>query len=223
LWYVGIVIFSAGLLAAVPFAHAAQRLRRPDLWRWATVYGALTVVLLILMPLTPTDAQSNPIGPVSSALSTLGGLLVMAIMVISCIQLRSVRRAAYGLPAPPVPSPVVPGGSDPIVVAALAARERRQQARELAASDPMLARDLRIGRPDLSRQYDDGGLVDLNNAPAEAISQTCGLDRSTADKIVAVRDDLGGTLSNLDEVFVLADLPISKWEQIRDRAVLLPS
>jgi hypothetical protein len=31
-----------------------------------------------------------------------------------------------------------------------------------------MTRDLRIGRPDLSRQYDDGGLVDLNTAPVQA-------------------------------------------------------
>lgn len=35
----------------------------------------------------------------------------------------------------------------------------RQRARELAAANPVIATELRIGRPDLPHDYDDGGLV----------------------------------------------------------------
>ena len=35
----------------------------------------------------------------------------------------------------------------------------------------MLARELRIGRPDLPRQYDDGGLVDVNNVPVGVLAE----------------------------------------------------
>ncbi|WP_460309016.1 hypothetical protein [Actinocorallia aurea] len=44
-------------------------------------------------------------------------------------------------------------------------RELRRQARE-QARDLVLARDLCIGRPDLPRYYDDGGLIDVNHVPA---------------------------------------------------------
>jgi len=54
---------------------------------------------------------------------------------------------------------VPPTLHDPALAAAIACRQRRQQARQLLANDPGLARELRIGRPDLPRDYDDGGLV----------------------------------------------------------------
>ena len=53
------------------------------------------------------------------------------------------------------------------------------------AEDPALARSLGIGRPDLARGYDDGGLVDLNTASAPVIAQVCGLDAALAEAIVA--------------------------------------
>jgi hypothetical protein len=37
------------------------------------------------------------------------------------------------------------------------------------APGPVLARELRIGRPDVPRQFDDGGLVDLNHAPVPVL------------------------------------------------------
>jgi hypothetical protein len=43
---------------------------------------------------------------------------------------------------------------------------RRRQARELAKRNPVLARDLNIGRPDVPHDYNDGGLVDVNQVPA---------------------------------------------------------
>ena len=46
-----------------------------------------------------------------------------------------------------------------------------------------MARDLRIGRPDLPRHYDDDGLVDVNSAPAETIAKWSGLSQAQAADI----------------------------------------
>ncbi len=112
--------------------------------------------------------------------------------------------------------------AEPAIKAALAARARRDEARKLAADDPLLARELHIGRSGVNSTYDDGGLVDLNSAPAEVIADTCGIPVDVAVTIVDARDDRGEPFANVDELFVMVSVPVSMWDRIRDRAVLLP-
>jgi hypothetical protein len=219
LWYFAVNILSAGLLAVIPFAHAALRVRRPGLWVWTAVYGAIDVVLWWSLLFVPPSTPQSP-GWVHTV-SIISGLLVLATVVVGSIQLWRIRREVYGWPKRLAPEPAP--APEPAVAAVLAARARRQEARDLATSDPLLARDLHIGRPDLARTYDDGGLVDLNNAPAAVIAHVCELDPVAADKIVSARNQLGGALNTIDELFVLAELPVSSWDRIRDRAVLLPN
>jgi hypothetical protein len=88
------------------------------------------------------------------------------------------------------------------------------------ARDPLLARELKIGRPDLPRTYDDGGLVDLNSAPATAIADVCHLDMANGEDIAAARPP-GGFLA-VDEIFSFTDIPVTAWDVIRDRAVVIP-
>lgn len=99
-----------------------------------------------------------------------------------------------------------------------AARCRREQARAIAREDTPRARELGIGRPDLAKDYDDGGLVDLGAAPAATIARICGLTKTEAQRVVAAR----GTTLTLDDLLVAADVPVSQWGMIRDRAILFP-
>jgi hypothetical protein len=48
-------------------------------------------------------------------------------------------------------------------------RKLRDRARQIVSQNPELARELMIGRPDLPRTYDDGGLIDANYAPVEVL------------------------------------------------------
>ena len=90
-------------------------------------------------------------------------------------------------------------------------REARQ-ARELAKRDPDLAIDLRIGRPDRARSYDDGGgLVDLNSAAADVIVSVCGFDREVAERVVSRREEWANGFSSIEEA--LAYLPLSEREE----------
>ena len=50
-------------------------------------------------------------------------------------------------------------------------------ARRLQQDNPVLAQELKIGRPDLPRGYDDGGLVDVNHVPAAILASHLGLTR----------------------------------------------
>ena len=106
---------------------------------------------------------------------------------------------------------------DPAVRQVLQDRAKRSRARELVTSDPLLARELHIGRPDLRGDYDDGGLVDIANAPETVIAQVLDLPQEQAASIVAVRD----TAITVDDLFTLTDLPVSTWDLIRDRAVII--
>lgn len=196
-WYLLVVVLSFGMLSFVPFVHAATRTRTPLMWLWAVLYTAAVVALFAVVD--TADA---------------GGLLVGLTIVaaVHSVVLRGQvwpRTAADG-----------PGPTDPAIAAALAARARREEARRLAATDPQLARELRIGRPDLARDYDDGGLVDLNSASPEAIAATCGIDLASATLITDARA-AGVGFSGVDDVFSLTAVPYPLWDRIRDRAVAI--
>ena len=113
-----------------------------------------------------------------------------------------------------------PDAADPAVAAALAARERREQARAITTSDPGLARELRIGRPDLPRAFDDGGLVDVNHVPAPALVDRLGLSQEEAGRVVEARDRLG-RFGSPAELEVYAELPDATVEAVRDRLLFL--
>jgi DNA uptake protein ComE-like DNA-binding protein len=215
-WYFLVTIASAGLLAWIPFLHAAGRLRRRSVRVLAAAYGAGAVALAALTAMTPTDAQGTAAGSAGHTMSAVTGLLAIAIIAVACVQQVPLRREAYRSPAArPAPS----AATDPAVATALASRARRDEARELARRDPLMARELRIGRPDLARTFDDGGLVDLNTAPAAAIAAVCDLPPATADTIVAARS--GGGFLAVDDVFSLTDVPMGSWDVIRDRGIVL--
>ena len=210
-WYFVLTIASAGLLAAVPFWHAASRLGRREVRNRALAYTAADVYLVILVALTPprqADGTSS-----NEALSTIGGLSAFLIIVVACIQLRSLRRAVYGGDG------VIPVHADPMVARALGARARRQETRELIAREPGLQRELGIGRPDLGRGYDDGGLIHVNSAPAEVFVRVADIDRSAAEAIVAARTARGGAFYDMAEFIDSVPLPSYAREQLQERAI----
>lgn len=206
-WYFVVALVSFGLLAAVPFWHAAQHLRRPEVRRTALVYTAIDAALVVLLALTP-DPDTTASG--TSVLGTIGGFAAMAVMVAGVLQLGPLRKQVYGRP--------VPVAVDPAVARALAGRQRRDEARALLASDPSLARELGIGRPDLGRGYDDGGLVDVNTASADVIARVADIPPSAAEQIVSKRT-VHGSFFTVDEVCGLVPLTPDVQAQLRERAV----
>lgn len=202
-WYFALTVVSLGLLAWIPFVHAASRLRRRSASWFAVIYVVADIVAYVLLA-----AERS-----SDAVAVVAGLTLIVITAAACVQLVPLRRAVYGTGQGEV-------STDP-VAAVKAARSRRAEARELAGKDPLMARELRIGRPDLPHTYDDGGLVDLNSAPPEVIAETCGLSASAAAAIVSARSDCGGFLA-VDDVFLLSEIPVNTWDVIRDRGVVLP-
>lgn len=208
-WYVVVPIVSLGLLASVPFWHAFGRLRQRKLVRLAVMYTALPLLGLLLAGVigNPPDDERT------SFLEALPGLLFIAAIVGSVIQVRSVRREVFGAAGR------AREARQAAVARTHAAKEAREQARALLASDPSAAWELGIGRPDLGRGYDDGGLVHLNTAPASVISQVCGIDLRIAQAIVDRRDAAGPFLS-IGDVFVDVPVPPAEEGVLRDRAIV---
>ena len=205
-WRFGPILWSLlplltwGLLAPVPFVHAAVRLRTVGLWLVAGFY----VILWLVVGPAGVLAQNPDVNEAVAGLSQLG--LVMAATTHAFF----LRERVFPPPAPPAIA------SDPAVAAALAARQRREQARAIAERDPALARELSIGRPDLPREFDDGGLVDVNHVPASVLVDRLGLSVSEAGRVVEARDHLGG-FSGPAELAVYAELPEAAVEAVRDR------
>jgi hypothetical protein len=97
---------------------------------------------------------------------------------------------------------------------------RRSDARKIATRDPKLAHELGIGRPDLYRGFDDGGLVDVNHSPVYVIADLPGVDMQTAVEIVAVRSEVGG-FDSIDELSVTVNLPPTQLDGVADRLLFL--
>ncbi len=210
-WYFVMAILSAGVLAAVPFWHAATRLGRRDVRTSALIYTAAGIYLAVLIALAPPQQPDGTSG--NEALSTITGLCALVIVIAACIQLRSIRRVVYGSDA------VVPVHADPVVARALGARSRREETRQLLAREPGLQRELGIGRPDLGRGYNDGGLIDVNTAPADVIARVADLAPRDAEAIVAGRTARGGSWYDMAELIDNVPLPPAAQEQLRERAV----
>jgi hypothetical protein len=212
-WYLAVPILSAGVLAAIPFWHAQSRLNRPELRSLALAYSVAGVLIMAVHGITPKDAQGDPVGALGGVLETIAVLASLVVIVTACVKLAPVRREIFQRPGWEKPA------ADPQAEQVKQARARRGQARSLWASDPAVARELGIGRPDLARGYDDGGLVDLNTAPARVIASVCGVDHVLADAIVAAPTRRGGVFYGLGEVLIDMAIPSSVEGELRERAL----
>ncbi len=216
-WYLLVPLLTLGLLTFLPFLHAAIRLRR--LWVW------LATVVFALVAAGAFYVSGRPEGTTSGAVDAVFVVGVLGSMVVGITLLTRLRREVYHLgdlqrPASSFSTaPTFDGAPavDPAVQQVLQARARRDQARALAAADPLMARELRVGRPDLQREYDDGGLVDVASAPETVIAQVLDLTPEQAAGIVAIRD----TAIAVDDLFSLTELPVAAWDRVRDRAIII--
>ncbi|GAA0491264.1 hypothetical protein Ade02nite_22840 [Paractinoplanes deccanensis] len=144
------------------FVVAAARLHNRRLLIPAAVYALMVVAAVVFMELDPSPLDSAE----TSAAEGAGIILFGATVLLS---------AVHGA-----------------VIAALSARTTgewlvREQSRLFATLDPRRARTLGIGRPDLARRFDDGGLIDINHVPAAALPHLTKLAPKTAERIAAAR------------------------------------
>jgi hypothetical protein len=180
----------------------------------AVGYFVLAVYFFVGVQYVPSSGGSLPDAAVLPAflIIWLGG--VAHVLVLQML----VRQAAPVVSLAPRPA----AAADPAIVVAQWRVQRREEARGILANNPALAAELRIGRPDLPRQYDDGGLVDVNHVPAAVLANELDLPMDTAAAIVRQRDRIGG-FSSPEDLMVYADgLTPQRLQIIKERLAFVP-
>jgi hypothetical protein len=192
--WASVPVWSLTLLTFMPFLRLAIARRRGR--DWGVFAGYFTAVALEIVL-----ASSAPNGPGPAFAAGIGILLLGSAPVHAFIAFR--------------PVPDLPDANLPAVTDARARMQRRSQAREIARSDPVLARELRIGRPDLPREYDDGGMIDVNYVPAEVLASGLGLAPQEAAAVVETREQLG-RFTSPEELSAYTQLPPDRLDALRD-------
>ena len=202
--WASVPVWSVGFLAFAPFLRlAVARRARKD---WAIFVGYLLAVVLEIVAVS--------VGGQSGAGSTAAGGLVILLIGGGAVH----SFVAFG--SDPAPA-AVSGAARPeelnreALATARGRMERRREAREIASKNPILCRELRIGRPDMAREYDDGGLVDVNQVPGEILQSQLGLSPDETAAVLAARAKLG-RFSSADEVSAYAQLEPDRLDAIRD-------
>jgi hypothetical protein len=203
---VALPIISFGFLAFVPPLVIAGRLkhdpvRRRQMYIWGGVLGALSLLGFVLIGASPVDENGTPTG----AGSDLATFLVLVCMVVSVFVTVRNRK----------PQPVLAGTAEE-----LRRRDLRRQYRELIDRDVSLAASMRVGRPDLPRDYDDGGLVDVNSMSPDGLQRFAGMSHAEATDVVRVRSELG-RFSSLAEMEAFATLSAPSVTRLREIAVFV--
>ncbi|WP_067805483.1 ComEA family DNA-binding protein [Actinomadura formosensis] len=187
-----------------PFAFLYAAIRRGS-WGLGAVaagYGIGTAGVLTLMQ------SGDPL------LTVLGAFLAIMLWLAGTGHAFAVRTSVFPREAPRNRQ------NEHAIQIAKYRRTLRAEARALAAEDPALARELRIGRPDEPRTYDDGGLVDVNHAPREIIEKLPGMTPEMAGRVIRRREEHGGFVS-AEEMAVDADIPPDVLPLMADYTIFL--
>jgi DNA uptake protein ComE-like DNA-binding protein len=205
-------VWSIGMLSFVPFlARALSSRRRPVDWIITGGYLVASALEVVLVSVGQNPADPNA----TTAAATVGGGLALVLMGAASTH----SWITYRRPGAPVRRSLDRNAQ--AVAVALGAAQRRSAARRIAESDPALARDLKIGRPDLERTYDDGGLVDVNHAPAELLARVLGWTAAEAQAVVRTRSQAGG-FSSTAELSAYTELDPRRIDAVADLLVFLP-
>ncbi|MEU6041518.1 BTAD domain-containing putative transcriptional regulator [Actinomadura sp. NPDC047616] len=208
-WWLRIILigippltFGTGTCALV--GYYAGRRRSRLLWLAAAGYLLLTIVFWAIMGTAEEDGSTPYDLPATAAalVTTLGGMVHVALLT-----------------AGPVTDPAVM--PPPAVVAMIERGARREQARALVAHHPAVARELHVGRPDLPRAFDDGGLVDVNAVPEHVLAGLPGIDPYHAKLIVTVRQ-AHGPFASVDDLVIRGVLPATVVRSLNDVLVAVP-
>lgn len=199
-WWCLVPAIPFGWLAGFGFLYAAVKAPlRWDLWAATAVYLALGIGGIVL---------------VGGDTTAVGMVLSLSAMVTGTAHAFTVRGRwldeVYG-----------PGRRPN------ALQERAQQLRELreqglteVARDPLRARELGVGRPDVEGAW-HAELVDVNHVPAEVLASLPTVSKAAARSLAAAREEVDG-FESLDDMGALLDLPPRTLEELRGRVVFLP-
>ncbi|MBM7491049.1 DNA-binding SARP family transcriptional activator [Micromonospora luteifusca] len=100
-------------------------------------------------------------------------------------------------------------------------RVRRQQARNLLHRYPSARYEFAIGRPDLARAFDDGGLIDVNAVPDQVLATLPGLTEAQRRQ-VAMDRWVRGPYASMEELAARCPLPLATIDALRGVLLFLP-
>ena len=198
--WAAVPVLSIGLLGWVPATYAAIRTGRRSWTLAAALFAAIAVVAAVVVAI----AGHN------ETLTDAAGFLLILNAAGGSVHYLAARNSQAALPAP----------GDPRLLSAEQRERERAEALAIARQHPSRARRMGVGRPDLPNAF-DGGLVDLNNAPAEVLERLPGFNAALAQRLVELRAG-GAGFSSLADLDLLLDLPPDTLRALADVAVFLP-
>ena len=213
LLWASVPVWSLGVLSFVPFFRRAIGTRRARDWGVVLVYFAVTIVEMVLVAVA--GDPSKP-GGSNHALGDISGGLVLLLMGVGGVHAWVAYRGPAEFAAVEYASPRDANRS--IVAAATEAAKRRVEGRRIVQENPVLARDLRIGRPDLPRAFDDGGLIDVNHASTALLVQALGWTSDEAAKVIEARERAGG-FQSAAELTAYAEIDPRRVDGVADLLV----
>ncbi|MEV4130660.1 BTAD domain-containing putative transcriptional regulator [Dactylosporangium sp. NPDC049742] len=176
---VGIVLSACTLstFAWVPFLYHGARRRSRPLLAVALGYFAVAVTYwTVEMIYLEDDLSQPPLAEAVAMLSVFGVSLGAPVHVLLINEhLRHLWRRRRSGPL-----------------------ERRERARRLLVTSPVARFALAIGRPDLPRRHNDGGLIDVNAVPDHVLLTIKGMRPAVAHRVIADRTARGPFVSMLD-------------------------
>lgn len=214
-WLWMLPVFSMGLLAFVPPITIATKVKTQQAWWWAGGFAAAWLLGFMLVGAGDSEGPVSDLG-LAIYFAAWIGAVIYALFMGPKVQWPA--KGTYVQVGPPPPPPYDSNAG--AVAGVRAGRIKREEARDLARRDPQMARDLRIGRPDLPRQYDDGGLVDVNSAPSDVLQGALGLTNDQATQLIDARQHVG-RFEHPEDLVNLAGLEPSTFDAVRDRIIVM--
>jgi hypothetical protein len=208
------------LLAAVFLGGTGWRMT-VTLWASTALYAA-AVAVFMFNDNQPDGADLNGLGTAALLVMLLGaGLEAIVLSPWVARRVAGRRSAADGVIDAIAEDERADLAANPALRLAIRQRERRTLARQIIGQDPALADSLHIGRPDLDRDFVDGGLIDVNHVPHWVLTTIPGVDADMADRIITARERLDGLRSPADLV-VHADVPGDVVDAAQETLVFRP-
>jgi SARP family transcriptional regulator, regulator of embCAB operon len=199
---VALVLISFGVLTWTVMLYYAGR--RRSRWLGLAVLGYLGLIGLFVLAMELSSDNED----ILSALDVAGllALLVAWLGGATHVVLLNERLGLFQRPRHPPD---------------VHRRVRREQARYLVYQHPAARQDLLIGRPDLPRTFDDGGLVDVNAVPDCVLAGLPGLTPQQARQI-AIDRWMRGPFASMEELTARCLLPLTAADYLREILLFLP-
>lgn len=190
-------LVTVGMAAGPCFAYAAVRRRSRAYTLAALAYGLASAAVV----------WGNVWSPGGDLELNAGVFAVLLLWTVSSVHALASRRRVFFDPE-----------EDDAVMAARDRIRRRDESRRIAVTDPRLAKELGIGRPDRPSDYDDGGLVDVNHVSEEYLSLSGVLDEALVRRVVEARAHVGG-FDSLQDLEMVVGLDPCSLDEVADRLI----